>query len=145
VRAFRPLGTGVPDFTGLTAAIAVGYSPGDSTRLNLALDRDLHYSLDELTPYYISTGGRLTITEQLAGNVDAQAFGGLERMAYEARLDALERAASDRVRLVGGSIGYRLGDGARLALNVDRVTRSSPRADRGYSRARVYTSLNYGF
>lgn len=145
VRAFRPLGIHVPEFTGLTAAIAVGYSAGDSTRLNLTLDRDLRYSFDDLTPYYISTGGRLTVTEQLTGSFDAQAFGGIERIAYEARLDTLEPAASDQIRIVGGSVGYRLGDGARLAVNVDRATRSSPRDDRKYTRGRVYTSLSYGF
>jgi hypothetical protein len=145
IRAFRPLGIHVPEFTGLTAAIAVGYSAGESTRLNLTLDRDLRYSFDDLTPFYISTGGRLTVTQQLTGTFDAQAFGGIERIAYEARLDALAPVGSDHVRIVGGSVGYRLGDGARLALNVDRTARSSPRADRGYSRARAYTSLSYGF
>jgi hypothetical protein len=144
-RAFRPLSSQIPDFTGVTASIAVGYSANESTRLELALDRDLRYSYHELTPYYISTGGRLTLTERLFGNIDGQLFGGLERVAYEARLDALEPAGTDHVRVLGGGIGYRLGDGARVALNVDHSTRSSRLDDREYSRGRVYTSLAYGF
>jgi hypothetical protein len=145
VRAFRPLSAEVPDYTGVTAAIAVGYTAGEATRLNLTLDRDLRYSFDELTPYYISTGGRLTVTQQLVGRVDAQVFGGLERIAYEARLDTLDPGGTDDIRVFGGGLGYRLGDGPRLALNADRTRRSSPHDRRAYARSRVYTSLSYGF
>lgn len=145
VRAYRPLSSLVREFTGLTAAVAVGYSLRTETRLNLTVDRDLRYSFEQLTPFYVSTGGRLTLTQRVIGGVDAQAFGGLERIAYEARLDASVPAGSDRVRTLGGGIGYRIGDGARLALNLDHTERSSPAGERQYSRRRLYTTLTYGF
>jgi hypothetical protein len=144
VRAYRPLSSLVREFTGLTAAVAVGYSLRSETRLNLTVDRDLRYSFEQLTPFYVSTGGRLTLTQRVIGSVDAQAFGGLERIAYEARLDAAVPSDRDRVRTLGGGIGYRVGDGARLALNFDHTERSSPARDRQYARRRLYTTLSYG-
>ncbi|MGH9372201.1 MAG: outer membrane beta-barrel protein [Vicinamibacterales bacterium] len=145
VRAFRPRSAQVADFTGLTAAIAVGYSLGDDMRLNVALDRDLRYSFDQITPYYVSTGGRVTVTRQLIGNFDGQVFAGAERIAYEARLDAPVAADTDSVRIFGTGVGYRLGDGARVAINFDHTARSSPAADREHTRGRLYTTLTYGF
>jgi hypothetical protein len=145
LRAFRPLNAQIPDYTGLTAAIAVGYSLTDDTRLNLSVDRDLRYSFEQVTPYYVSTGARATLTKQLIGNFDAQLFGGAERIAYEARLDAAAAADTDTVRGFGAGIGYGLGDGSRFAVNFEHTTRSSPAADREYARGRIYTTLTYGF
>jgi hypothetical protein len=145
VRAFRPLTGVLPDFTGLTAAIAVGYSFRDDLRLNVTLDRDLRYSYSELTPYYVSTGSQVTLTKQVLGNLDVQGFVGFERIAYEARLDAGIDADRDRVRTMGGGVGYRLINGARLGINLDHTTRSAAAADREYSRARLYSTLTYGF
>ncbi|MGH9372697.1 MAG: outer membrane beta-barrel protein, partial [Vicinamibacterales bacterium] len=145
IRAFRPRDAQLRDFTGLTAAIAVGYTFGRDIRLNLSIDRDLRYSFEQVTPYYISTGGRFTVTKQLIGSLDGQVFAGAERIAYEARLDAPTVADADSVRTVGTGIGYRLGDGARLAVNIDHTTRSSPVADREYTRGRLYSTLTYGF
>jgi hypothetical protein len=105
----------------------------------------LRYSFEQLTPYYISTGGRLAITKRVVGNLDGQVFAGLERISYEARLDAPPVSESDRIRILGAGVGYRVGNGARLALNFDQMRRSSPAEDREYSRGRLYTTLTYGF
>jgi Putative beta-barrel porin 2 len=145
VRAFRPLSPVLRDFTGLVAGVAVGYSFPGEARLNVTFDRDLRYSFEQLTPYYISTAGRVTLTKRLFGNLDAQVFAGAEQIAYEARLDAPTVSDTDNVRTYGGGIGYRVGDGGRLALNFDGTERSSPAVDREYSRGRIYTTVTYGF
>jgi hypothetical protein len=145
VRGFRPLDARVRDFTGVTAAIAVSYAVQEETRVGLTVDRDLRYSFAELTPYYVSTGGRLTITHRLVGDFDGQVFGGFEQLAYEARLDTEAADAIDTVRLFGGGVGFRLGDGSRIGITADYATRTSPAPDREYSRARLYATLNYGF
>ena len=146
VRAFRPLSSQVPDFTGLTAAVAVSYAFRDRSRIGLTVDRDLRYSFADLTPYYVSTGGRVTVTQRLVGNVDAQVVGGAERLAYETRLDAADTPRDrDSIRTVGAGLGYRLNDEARVGINFDYATRSSPADDREHSRGRVYGSMTYGF
>jgi hypothetical protein len=145
VRTFRPLSGVLPDFTGLAAAINVGYSLRDDLRLNVTLDRDLRYSFAQLTPYYVETGSRATVTKQVMGNVDVQGFVAFERLAYKARLDLNVDADTDRVRTIGGGVGYRLINGARLGLNVDHTARSSADSDRDYARLRLYSTLTYGF
>lgn len=146
VRAFRPSSARIRDFTGLTAAIAVAYAHRDETRVALTIDRDLRFSFAEETPYYISTGGRVTLTHRLFGNLDGQALAGAERIAYEPRLDAPDvHGDRDLVTTVGGGIGYRLNDGSRLGFNIDRAVRTSPAPGRGYARLRTYGTLTYGF
>ncbi len=145
VRTFHPRSSQLAPFTGMTAAVAVGYAFGDAMRLQLTVDRDLRYSFERHTPYYVSTGGRMTFTRQLMGNLDGEVFAGAERMAYEARLDAPAVAETDRVRILGGGVGYRVAGPARLAINIDQTTRSSPAPTREYSRRRLYTTLTYGF
>ena len=146
VRAFRPLAGDLDEFTGLTAAVALGYAFRDRMRIAVDVDRDLRHSFAERTPYYIATGGRVTLTHRLFGNVDGQVLAGLERLSYEARpSDPAGRNDRDRVRTVGGGVGYRLGGGSRVGLNFDHTTRSSPADDRNYSRDRLYANLTYGF
>jgi hypothetical protein len=145
--AFRPLSALEPDFTGLTAAVALAYAYHDVSRLALAIDRDLRHSFIEETPYYIATGGRATFTQRLFRNIDGQATAGFDRIDYEARLDQAQIRGNqqDRVRLAGGGIGLRIGKDARLVVNYDRTRRLSPVPSREYSRGRVLATLNYGF
>jgi hypothetical protein len=145
VRAVRPTSSLLEDFTGIVAAVSVAYSFRDDTRLNLIADRDLRYSFEQLTPYYISSGVRATLTKRIFGSLDGQGFGGFERIAYRARVDAAGDGDADTAGTFGAGIGYRLGDGARLAINVERTSRSSPTPDREYARTRAYSTLTYGF
>ena len=147
VAAFRPLSDLEPDFTGVTAAIALAYAFRDQSRVALSIDRDVRHSYMEETPYYVGTGGRATLTQRLFRNIDGQVTIGFDRIAYEARLDEPQPLdnGTDRVRLGGGGIGIRLREDTRLAINYDHTERSSPAPSREYSRGRLYATLNYGF
>jgi hypothetical protein len=145
--AFRPLSDREPDFTGVTAAVALAYAFHDQLRIALSIDRDVRYSYMEETPYYVGTGGRATFTQRLFRNVDGQVTIGFDRIAYEARLDEpqLLDNETDRVRLAGGGIGIRLREDTRLAINYDHTVRDSADPSREYARGRLYATLNYGF
>lgn len=145
--AFRPQSSLEPDFSGITAAVSLAYAFKDTTRIAVSIDRDLRHSFIEETPYYIGTGSRATFTQRLFRNIDGQATVGFDRIAYEARLDEPQALGElrDRVRVVGGGIGVRLGQDTRLALNYDHTARFSQVATREYSRARLFATLNYGF
>ena len=147
VAAFRPLSDLEPDFTGLTATIALAYAYHDQSRIAGSFDRDVRHSYTEETPYYVGTGGRLAFTQRLFRNIDGQVMIGFDRIAYEARLDEPQAPEdeADRVRLAGGGIGIRLREDARLAINYDHTERYSPVPSREYSRGRLYATLNYGF
>ena len=144
-RAFQPRGEQIPPMEGVAAAVALAYSFRDQSRVALTLDHDLRYSFAELTPYYLSTAGRLTVTQRIYGPLDIQAIGGADRLAYEPRTDAPDAGRRDTLRTVGGGVGYRFGERSRLGLNVEQTERSSPAAERRYTRRRILASLTYGF
>jgi hypothetical protein len=144
-RDFEPRSSEIPPMSGLAAAIALSYEFRDQTRFAVTVDRDIRYSFADLTPYYLSTAGRLTITQRIRGPFDVQVAGGAERLDYEAVAAAPEAARLDRVRTLGGGIGYRLGDTSRIGLNIEYTERSSPMEERRYSRRRIFASFTYGF
>ena len=144
-RQFDPQSSQIPDKSGIAAAVALSSSFRDQTRVVINLDHDIRYSFADVTPYYLSTAARATLTQRIAGPVDVQFVGGAERLAYEARADALYSAHNDSLRALGGGVGYRLGENSRLGVNIEHTHRSSPIAERRYTRRRIYGSLTYGF
>ena len=144
-RDFRPRSLDVPEMSGLAASLALAYSFRDQTRIAVTFDHDLRYSFADLTPYYLSTAGRVTITQRIHGPVDVQVLGGADRLEYEPRAGAAAAARGDQLRTVGGGVGYRIGDNARVAVNLEHTERSSPVEERRYARRRIFGSLTYGF
>ena len=144
-RDFQPRSADVPEMSGIAAALALAYEFRDQTRVAVTLDHDIRYSFADLTPYYLSTAGRVTVTQRIHGPLDVQVVGGADRLKYEPRADAVAAARRDRLRTIGGGIGYRLGDNSRLALNLEHTRRLSPVDDRRFTRRRIYASLSYGF
>ena len=144
-RDFKPLSGDVPENNGVAAAVALAYAFRDQMRVTLNLDHDLRYSFAEVTPYYLATAARLSLTQRIHGPVDVQLFGGADRLQYEPREGTVEAGRADRVRLVGGGIGYRLGDYSRISINIEHTERTSPVEERRYTRRRILGSLTYGF
>jgi hypothetical protein len=142
-RRFRPLTPDLPDYSGLLVQAGLGYTLLARTKFDVEAVRDVQYSYEHLEPYYLSTGGRLTVTHQLVGPLDLQAFGGRQSLAYRQRQlpDATRR---DHVETYGGGAGYRLRDNLRLGVTWERNHRTSVLDDRKYVRRRVYASLTYG-
>ncbi len=96
-----------------------------------------------LEPYYLTTGGRLTMTHQLVGPVDVQAFGGRQSLGYRSTLAAGE-SRSDQVETFGAGAGYRVHSLFRFGLTWELNRRLSDIPDRRYDRHRLYASLTYG-
>ena len=144
-RDFRPRSLDIPEMSGLAASLALSYSFRDQTRIAITFDHDIRYSFADLTPYYVSTAGRVTITQRIHGPVDVQILGGADRLEYEPRVGAADAARRDRLRTVGGGVGYRIGDNSRLAVTLEHTERSSPAEERRYARRRIFGSFTYGF
>ena len=144
-RQFRPHSGEIPEKNGLAAAVALSSAFRDRTRVVVNLDHDIRYSFADLTPYYLSTAARITVTQRLAGPIDLQFVGGGERLAYESRVGTFDLAPTDKLRTLGGGVGYRLGENSRLGVNIEHIERSSRVESRRYTRRRIYGSLTYGF
>jgi putative beta-barrel porin BBP2 len=144
-RDFQPIAGEIPDMSGIAAAVALAYSFRDQMRVALNLDHDIRYSFADVTPYYLSTAARVTFTQRIHGPFDVELVGGGDRLRYEPRVDTSAGGRTDTLRLLGGGIGYRLGDNSRIAVNIEHTERSSPLQERLYTRRRILGSITYGF
>ena len=104
------------------------------------------YSLDETTPYYISTGGSITATQQIVGPLDVTGNVGRQSLNYRSTDPTGARDRIDHVNIYGGGVGFRVGNSVRVGMNIEQWRRSSSDAaiGRTYDRMRIFASLTYG-
>jgi len=144
VRWLRPAAGGViPEFTGVTADVDVSYTAPTQTRLGAAVQRDVRYSYDLRTPYYVETGWTATVTQRLRGRLDAQLSGGRDRLAYQMVASSTEQRPREFVGRFGGGIGYALNDFARISFDVNSFHRSSEAPGREYGAVRAGVNFSY--
>ena len=132
----------LPGFSGVTADVDVSYTAPTQTRLGAAVDRDVQYSYDIRTPYYVQTGWTATLTQRITGKWDAQLSGGRDRLAYQSN-DAANRR-KDFVGRFAGGMGYAVRDGVRASFDVRSFYRSSEIPGREYGGVRAGFSVTYG-
>jgi Putative beta-barrel porin 2 len=142
-RRFRPLSPDLPDYSGLLVQAGLGYTLMGRTKFDVDVNRDVQYSFEDLEPYYLSTGGRVTMTHQLAGPFDIQALAGRQTMGYR-HGQVQGDVRRDQVETYGGGAGYRLRAATRLGVTWEVNRRTSVLDERRYVRRRVYASLTYG-
>lgn len=142
-RRFRPLSPDIPDYSGVLVQTTVGYTLLGRTKFDLNLIRDVQYSFEEQQPYYLTTGGRATITHQIFGAVDVQAVGGRQSMAYRA-VGGAGQTRTDRSDVIGAGAGYHIRDTTRLGINWELVRRTSALDDRRFTSRRLFASITYG-
>jgi Putative beta-barrel porin 2 len=143
-RKLDGIGGGLPPFRGVIASVGVATTLIGRTRMEFTGSRDVEYSIETIYPYYVRTGGLLTLTPRLTKVWDVQGRLGAQRLAYRVLVDDPVRDRTDRYVLYGGGIGYRLGRTTRLGFYVDRENRQSNLAGRSYKSYRIGTSVTYG-
>jgi hypothetical protein len=147
VRRFKPVSGELPDYTGPVAAVELSFAPRETTRFDVKVDRDVQYSFEPLTPYYVATGGGVTVMQRLVGQFDVTGSFARHMLAYRAiEGAALDRDRRDNVNILGGGVGYHLSQGARIGFNVEYSERQSNDVlRREYDRLRMFGSVTYGF
>ena len=145
-RDFVPLSSDLPPYKGPIWTVDLSYTLLGVTRFAVQWKQDIAFSYDELQPYYLETGYSGTVTQQIFGPFDAQARGGIQHLAYRNRSGALVNPdRTDDVQTYGGGIGYHFGQDARLGVNVEHQSRTSPVPVREFSALRYGVSVTYGF
>jgi hypothetical protein len=143
-RSLAPAAGGmIPEFSGVSADVDIAYTTPTQTRLAAAIDRDIQYSYQDRTPYYVQTGWTATLTQRITGRLDVQFSGGRDRLAYQALISAVDER-TDLVRRFGGGIGYTFGEQMRISFDVNSYQRSSVLPGLEYRGVRAGVSVNYG-
>jgi len=141
-RHFHPLSVALPDYSGLVSAVAVGATVYSRHQLQGLMNRDVQYSYDEATDYYLETTFGLTWTMLVVGPIDVRGTGTRSIMDYR---NVSEAAGRDVMSTYGGGVGYRFGPRARAGFNVDWSRRESDSsADRRYRNHRYFFGLTWG-
>ncbi len=143
-RHFRGKDSSLSNYTGLVAVGTVGAALADRVRVDSNFARDVRYSYEQDLPYYLLTGGRVTVTTALAGGFDVRLTGGRDVMRYQPFAGS-EAPGRDDMRIYGGGVGYRWTAMAQLVVQAEVVDRRSARdPSREFSNNRIFASLNWG-
>ncbi len=147
IRRFTPREPFVPDFQGVVATVTLGSTLLGVTRFGATLQRDVAYSFEDETPYYLLSGVGGSVTQRLGGPVDLTV--GVTRRYLSYR--ALEGSSAfgggsrrDIVDVATAGVGIDLGAVARLGVNAEYTERrsNSPRG-RPFERLKLFVSLSY--
>jgi hypothetical protein len=131
------------DYRGLVTSVGAASTIKGRTRVDVAAERDVNYSFEVESPYYVLTGATLTVTPRLTERWDVLARAGLQRLAYRSAQDSAA-GRIDHVELIGIGAGYRLAGGVRFGVNFDRQRRTSPAELRTFEGYSFGTSVTYG-
>lgn len=143
---YKPEASDLVGYSGTTASAGLTYTLLGSTRISGTITREVEFSYDVNQPYYLLTGGTVSIAQQIFGPVDGVARIGAQRLRYQSRTGAVVAAPDrmDHVRLYGGGVGTHVGRDLRLGFNIDKVRRTSVLTEREYEGLRYGLSLTYG-
>jgi hypothetical protein len=146
-RRFTALDPETPDYSGLVVKGSLTHTFAERTKVDLTLSRDVQYSFEPTEPYYLTTGFRVVVTDQLHESLDVRATVGRDRLDYreEATSGVPNDTRIDHASVLGVGVGYRFQPNLRTGLDVEFAKRASDHVDRRYDRTRVFASLTYGF
>lgn len=149
-RQFNALNENVPDYSGLVALVDASYTMRESTRFAISFARDLEYSYEVTSPYYVSNGGTVTVTQALGPTWSLIGRAGRTTLEYQSLVglgtpieDLTTR--NDRVLTYGFGCGRLVRSDIHLTINADWTTRNSIALGHNYSGVKVGGSVTYGF
>jgi hypothetical protein len=149
-RSMRPLSSVVPSYVGPIAATSLSFLARDTTRIDGVLNRDLDYSIQQSTPYFVSTTAQISLTQIVVGHVDAVGRLGRTLLSYRNLQSGLGggiqlAGREDRTNLFGAGMGYRFNIDARVGFDLNYVKRLSALDGRLYSGMQFGGTMTYGF
>jgi hypothetical protein len=144
---YRPESADLPGYRGSTVDVTLAYELLSATRFTGTINRAVEFSFDNDQPYYLLTGGSLSIAQRIVGPFDLVGRATAQNLNYRSRVGDLypvQPERTDSLRSFGSGLGYRMGQDVRLGFNVDRERRTSILPERGYKTMRYGVSLTYG-
>ena len=118
-RRFSIIDPDIPDYSGVVVHGSLTHTFAERTKVDLSLSRDVQYSFEETEPYDLTTGFRVTLTQQLGESFDVRAIVGRDRLDYREEASSGVPSGSgagsdddprvDLARMLGAGVGYRPG------------------------------------
>ena len=150
-RSFTITSGAAPRYTGLVYAVELTSVLRDVTRLGVHVNRDVAYSFDVTTPYYVMTGGGATVGRRFADRWEMSASAARQNLLYRSVVvspvvsrNGLWGIRKDYVYTFGAGVTYLFNDRLRLGFGIDRAQRQSELNHRGYEGTRFMAQFGYG-
>jgi len=143
-RDFRPIDPRLAPYRGFVASVTMAFTVRNVTHVETQATHDVEFSYDDSQPLYLGAGGRVRVSQRVAGPFEAIVIGGRQRLRYQT-LDGLSfDGRREHVTTVGGGVGILANEHLRFTLTVDRERRlSNSSALRDYERRRVFGSVSF--
>jgi Putative beta-barrel porin 2 len=143
-RRFTTVSPLVPDYHGFVASLTLGTTVHERHHIDTAFARDVQYSYEQDSIYYVETGVQGTWTWQVAGPIDVRLTGSRSRLHYQS--PALTDTNDEDVAYTYGTgVAWRAREHLRVGVNADWRARESERgADRGYENRKIYAFVTWG-
>jgi transcriptional regulator with AAA-type ATPase domain len=146
---FVPGDEALTELRGLVMSGDLNWAMGERTLFDLIVDRSVNYAYDDLQPYYLQTGARLTVTQRLFGPIGLQGSAERQNLAYRWRRELSTPVAStDRVdtfNVLSGGVTVNLGQGFSVLIGVEKsLRRSSDDSRQNFDRTRILSTLTLG-
>lgn len=133
---------GRSSFRGVVGSLDAAVTVGGRVRLAFDALRDLEYSYDLASPYYVRTGGQLTAVGRLTPHWELVGRAGRHHLSYHDGFGTITRV--DRIETYGSGVGFRVGTTLRIGMNVDRERRLSATGGRGFDGYRLGAAVTFG-
>jgi Putative beta-barrel porin 2 len=143
-RRFTTLDPLVPDYRGFVAALSLSTTIHDKQHIDTSFGRDVQYSYEQDTVFYLETGVQAAWTWEVAGPLELRLSGSRSRLHYES--PSLTGANDDDIATnYGGSVGWRLRQHLKVGVNADWRERGSERsADREFHNRKISAFVTWG-
>jgi hypothetical protein len=144
-RALKPLSPSLTDFRGVAGSARLRYVLRDLVDLNVDARRDLDYSYDPLQPYYLESGGRLTVSYRVFGTLYLIGIGERRELRHQRLGESGFNGRREITRSGGAGVALQIRRQLRFEFVYERTTRSSNESlGRDYQRRRLFGSAAYG-
>jgi hypothetical protein len=134
----------IEPFQGAVAFVDLSTRIGSATRIGAGGGRDVVFSSDAVSPYYVQNGAHVSLTQGLGDRWDISVLA--ERATLDYARDtatSLPLRSPERVSSVRGSLGYHFAGGLRVGIDVEVMRRAAePDVHRSYNTRRIITSLS---
>ena len=139
----------IPDYSGLVAAVDLGYVFRGRSRFSVRADRDVVYSFSEILSYYVQTGLTLNVVRQVTERISATGGAVRQWQRYPEIFPAITQTSSALSSLAPvvitswqGGVGFQMTRTVRLGVNIDRIRRTDNLRG-GYVTTRISSGVTY--
>jgi putative beta-barrel porin BBP2 len=153
---FQPVDRSLPESRGAVVSAGVNWSLYKGITMDIQGTRNINYSYLDTQPYYLQTGGRVSLSRPLFGPLSVQGGGEWEHLSYRWRrgvpLEMLLETPletptprNDTVKILFGGFRINLGRGVVATLTAERTRRRSNEDWRqNFERTRLLSSVTIG-